>query len=65
MGKRGKYFKAMEGRGRVTLRELNRGKSAPWICSGLTSRSFPPDLPLNHIKTAKYSAQDQQRVAPQ
>jgi len=60
MEKRGKHSKAMEGRGKVTLRELNRGKSARWICSGLTSRPFPPDLPLNHIKTANYCAQNQQ-----
>lgn len=50
----GRILKAKEGSGRATLRKLNEGKSDPRNYSGLISRPFPPDIPLNHLKTANY-----------
>lgn len=51
-----RILEAKEGSGRATLRKLNGGKSYPRNYSGLISRPFPPDIPLNHLKTANYQA---------
>ena len=49
----------MEGRGRVTLRAQQR-EVRPLDLLWVNLKTLPTDLPLNHIKTANYCAQNQQ-----